>query len=59
MYRYLCLLFLMCSMIVFIWILTVLFVFVARVLLPLGLPSGIIRQHWSDTEKISMAPAQG
>ena len=24
-----------------------------------GFPSGIIRQNWNDTEKISMAPAQG
>ena len=24
-----------------------------------GFPSGIIREHWNDTEKISMAPAQG
>ena len=24
-----------------------------------GLPSGVIRQHWNDAEKISMAPAQG
>ena len=26
---------------------------------PLGFPSGIICQNWNDTEKISMAPAQG
>ena len=25
----------------------------------LGFPSGIICSHWNDTEKISMAPAQG
>ena len=25
----------------------------------LGFLSGIIRQNWNDTEKISMAPAQG
>ena len=25
----------------------------------LGFPSGIIRKNWNDTEKISMAPAQG
>ena len=25
----------------------------------LGFPSGIIRLRWNDTEKISIAPAQG
>ena len=25
----------------------------------LGFPSGIIRERWNDTKKISMAPAQG
>ena len=25
----------------------------------IGFPSGIIRYNWNDTEKISMAPAQG
>ena len=24
-----------------------------------GFPSGIIRSHWNDAEKISVAPAQG
>ena len=31
----------------------------AAKLVALGFPSGIIRSNWNDTEKISMAPAQG
>ena len=35
------------------------YIYIYIFILMLGLPSGIIRKNWNDTEMINMAPAQG